>query len=440
MEKREWMRGYLDLVRAQLHWKYARPVVLRELEDHLLDQRDACLAQGMSEQEAEAEALRQMGDPVTVGLELDRVHLPRPAWEILSVTAVLATAGLLLWFILFFDWDRSNNWSPLLSLILGVGVCALVSRVDVNRLGRRPLTLFFGVLAVLLLVWLASCKQYGSYDLRMYTVLLPVGYAGAVYALRGRGGRGLALCGGIYGVLLLLCLYTLSWASAVILSLSAAAVLLLAVRHGAFGPRKKLYTALILAAALLLALGYLAAVWDWLSVLLRPNKDIAGENYMQAVLQGMLAHSKPLGPGERFEMWPGGTGTVTVGSVLEMTNMDCDFLLTAVAYSCGWMAALALLAISVCLPVLCLRRAFRQQTLLGSLLSCAVAVPLAVQTVGYVLGNLGYPLGSFELPLLSFGGTFTVLDFLLLGLLLAVSRCGNILRDQAPQGEEKRYG
>lgn len=430
MEKREWMRGYLDLVRAQLHWKYARPVVLRELEDHLLDQRDACLAQGMSEQEAEAEALRQMGDPVSVGLELDRVHLPQPAWEILSVTAVLATAGLLLWFALFFDWDRSNNWSPLLSLVLGVGVCALVSRVDVNRLGRRAWTLFFGALAVLLLVWLASCKQHGSDYLRMYTVLLPVGYAGAVYALRGRGGRGLALCGGIFGVLVLLCLWVLSGATAVILSLSTAVVLLLAVRHGAFGPRKRLYTALILAAALLLALGYLAAVWDRLSALLRPDKEIAGENYMQVVLQGMLAHSKPWGPGECFELWPGGTGTVTAARVLDMSIMNSDFLLTAVAYSCGWMAALTLLALSVCLPVLCLRRAFRQRTLLGSLLSCAVAVPLAVQTVGYVLGCLGYPLGSFELPLLSSGGTFTVLDFLFLGLLLAVSRCGSILRDQ----------
>ena len=42
----------------QVRWRRARPALAQELRTHLLDQRDACLAQGMSQTEAAAESLR----------------------------------------------------------------------------------------------------------------------------------------------------------------------------------------------------------------------------------------------------------------------------------------------------------------------------------------------------------------------------------------------
>ena len=40
------IRAYLDTVQEQIRWKRARPVVVRELEQHLADQRDAFLEEG----------------------------------------------------------------------------------------------------------------------------------------------------------------------------------------------------------------------------------------------------------------------------------------------------------------------------------------------------------------------------------------------------------
>ena len=74
------MRAYLEAVQAQIRWKRARPVLVRELEQHLEDQRDSFLQEGNSPEEAERLAVQDMGDPVTVGTELDRVHRPRPPW------------------------------------------------------------------------------------------------------------------------------------------------------------------------------------------------------------------------------------------------------------------------------------------------------------------------------------------------------------------------
>ena len=76
MEKPETIREYLDAVQEQIRWKRARPVLARELEQHLTDQRDAFLEEGADLETAERLAVEEMGDPVRVGTELDRVHRP----------------------------------------------------------------------------------------------------------------------------------------------------------------------------------------------------------------------------------------------------------------------------------------------------------------------------------------------------------------------------
>ena len=84
----ETIREYLDTVQEQIRWKRARPVVVRELEQHLTDQRDAFLEEGNTPEAAERLAVEEMGDPVFVGTELDRVHRPKPQWGLLLPAVV----------------------------------------------------------------------------------------------------------------------------------------------------------------------------------------------------------------------------------------------------------------------------------------------------------------------------------------------------------------
>ena len=80
----ESVRGYLDAVEAQIRWKRARTVAARELETHLEDQQEEFLAEGHPPEEAERLAVEDMGDPVAVGADLDRLHRPRPQWGMLG--------------------------------------------------------------------------------------------------------------------------------------------------------------------------------------------------------------------------------------------------------------------------------------------------------------------------------------------------------------------
>ena len=82
---------YLSAVEEQIRCKKVRPMVRRELEDHIQDQRDAYISEGKIGREAEKLAVCQMGDPVETGRALDRIHRPRMEW-MLPLMAVLLSA------------------------------------------------------------------------------------------------------------------------------------------------------------------------------------------------------------------------------------------------------------------------------------------------------------------------------------------------------------
>ena len=103
MQEHKTIQEYLETAAAQIRWKRARSVVMPELRRHLEDQRDAFAAEG--HEDAEGLAVEEMGDPVTVGTELDSIHRPRPQWGLLALTMLLALCGALLQIWLTASWS-----------------------------------------------------------------------------------------------------------------------------------------------------------------------------------------------------------------------------------------------------------------------------------------------------------------------------------------------
>ena len=94
---------YLHTLTEQIRCKMARGTIEQEINDHIEDQKEEFLSEGMSQTEAEEAAVREMGDPVEVGLEMDRIHKENIAIEIFergagytraSGTGACAAAGV----------------------------------------------------------------------------------------------------------------------------------------------------------------------------------------------------------------------------------------------------------------------------------------------------------------------------------------------------------
>ena len=80
----------------QIRCKMARGTIEQEINDHIEDQKAEFLSEGMSQTEAEEAAVREMGDPVEVGLGMDRIHRPTMAWGMIALIVGLSLAGYLL--------------------------------------------------------------------------------------------------------------------------------------------------------------------------------------------------------------------------------------------------------------------------------------------------------------------------------------------------------
>ena len=124
----------------QVRWKKARPGLAAEIRTHLLDQRDACLAQGMDEGAAQGEAVRQMGDPVALAALGTLVRL------VLTMDTPSATPGL----------------THIIGGVLGAVCLAMGYLLDVSALGRVAGWLCMGFLIVvtpMLPIWVFSWQE-----------------------------------------------------------------------------------------------------------------------------------------------------------------------------------------------------------------------------------------------------------------------------------------
>ena len=82
----------------------------------------------MSQTEAEEAAVREMGDPVEVGLEMDRIHRPTMAWGMIALIVGLSLAGYLL---------RSVMYQTVLGIEQSAGKQKNCSGQECHRAGIR---------------------------------------------------------------------------------------------------------------------------------------------------------------------------------------------------------------------------------------------------------------------------------------------------------------
>lgn len=430
----ESFREYTELLCRQLRWKKARPVIEREIGAHLCDQRDALMKSGMDEEAAIHEAIRQMGDAVETGVALDRVHRPKPAWALIALTALLALIGVSI--RLFLTYDSDAPWKPILNLaavLLGMGCMLGAYFLDFTLIGKRPLVFYFGaVLAVVFFCLVPGQPMMnGQYYYVQYVLLLfPLAFSALLYRLRGRKYVGLILAFLGAALLSLGCILVPSVAGLAI-TVPAALALLIAVAAGDWFSIGRVRTfvfigAVILSAAILLLLAIPpdSPIAERVAVAFNPWSDRLRSGYIGVVVRELIGGARFIGRGIT------GENSVYAPDILERGT---DFLLTWLIHDVGWIAFIIIMAVIAAFLFCCFRLCFKQQNMLGRLVSLAVMMTLALQTVFYVGANLGFVLVySISLPLVSYGNTATVVNMALIGVMLSAFRSGALVKDGAP--------
>lgn len=411
---REVLADYLTAVGAQIRWQRAREPLLRELSDHITDQAADYQADGLEETAALDRAVAEMGDPETVGRDLDRLHRPKNRWGLALAVLLLALAGLFLQFMIYqingqgvFDvYARQAVWVPIaLALLCGVWFS------DCTLLLRRR---WAAVLTVAAVAW-AVLGTNGTYrPIALYVaLLLPVLYA-ALLCRRRDGGPVTVLLWGLAAWVLPLPTMLVPSASAYLLSGSAMTLVLLAAAGLGWFAGKRWKSLLL---SLLPTFFYWGALilfrmmggysFQRLAVFLHPELDPNGAGYFYLHLRQ-------------------GTFAGLQDNVLSSTDLMLAFL---AQWKGEWVFPLSAVLLAL-VTLLLLRRVWKLRSRTGRLLALSALLPLLLQVGLYILYNLGYSLfAPLSLPFLSYGAGYLLLNCLLVGFLLSVFRMDALLRD-----------
>ena len=134
----------------------ARPGVAREIGDHIEDQTRAFMGEGMSRQEAESAALKDMGNPVDAGVELDKVHRPAMPWGMIALIIALSVLSCIFQYLLnqksiSAGGDGCSVGRQILFTMCGILAMTGVCFADYTRIAARARELMTGLILLLIL-------------------------------------------------------------------------------------------------------------------------------------------------------------------------------------------------------------------------------------------------------------------------------------------------
>ena len=153
----------------------------------------------MSKEDAEREAVRQMGDPVETGCALNRIHRPAFPWKLFVLAVFLTGASMLISLTIDAKINEDGVQAAQVGSLFMVNAVSfamifVIMYFDYTWLFLHIRAVYALYMICLCLVW--SGGILGNYQtalLASYSVqvLLPVIFAGIIYQYRGQGFRGI---------------------------------------------------------------------------------------------------------------------------------------------------------------------------------------------------------------------------------------------------------
>lgn len=430
-------KKFLQTTCKQIKYKSIHKSIADELLNHIQDQKNEYLKQGMDEERAAVKAVEQMGDPILVGQQLDKAHRPRTEWSVLLLAAFLVVLGGAVQFVFSIISGNYDNMFArfLLYAPIGIAAFAVTYFFDYTLIGRYSKAAF-GILYFLTIIGFFVFNRTNGAHLHVYYSILlfiPV-FAAIIYGYRNRGYLGIIASGLFFTGAAFICLIAPRLTGLFLFTVCCIIILTVAIIKGYFGVNKKV-SLLIVYVPVFITLTGLAAymifsphIGNRLSIMINPQLDPQGAGYQHLLARKLLSSSKLFGE------------AVIESNTLNqlIPGWSTDFSLTYIISRFGYVAGLVIVIMTALLIVRMFISVLKQKNACGFLVSFAACTAIAGQFVLYVLSNAGVIVLSGTLPLISFGGMGFITNMILIGLVLSVYRRTDIVNDRLEKSDVNR--
>ena len=433
------IEDYLRLVTSQIRCKKACPCVEKELENHIMDQMDAYVKAGMDKEEALDKAILEMGDPVEVGVELDRIHRPQMVWGMVLVVGVLGILSVLLQYRLrAVGNELVMPEKQLVFTAFGFLLMLGIYYLDYSILGKYGkqigavfLGCMIGTIPFRLTVNNASTFIYLfgfsiSVPLAMY-LYVPV-FGGILYSYRKKGYEALWRIALWALIPILLVLQSPSMIHACFLTLIFMIMFTVAVLADWYVVSGKkvlsgLWSLGVFIPVICLFGGNLLAPYQQK----RMAAFLDGKSAMSYIgknISEIFANSSLLGGSK--------AGLVLLNN--QLPGIQSEYVFVSLVACFGIMAGVLVAGLYLGLVWKTFRISKAQHNQLGVMVGCGCSLVLTVQIVYNFLQCLQIvPSSSIALPFLANSGSGILVSYLLMGMILSIYRYKNIPLNAEPK-------
>ena len=142
------LEEYLSELGGQIRDDQARSFVEDEVRCHIMDQAEAYESDGMVREDALITAVREMGDPVSVGIDLDKIHRPHMEWRFLIYVLFISILNLGIQYLInkYISFESDGNivthfsGTSIISTFSGLSAMLVMYRLDFTGTEMAPLS------------------------------------------------------------------------------------------------------------------------------------------------------------------------------------------------------------------------------------------------------------------------------------------------------------
>ncbi|WP_027208655.1 FtsW/RodA/SpoVE family cell cycle protein [Butyrivibrio hungatei] len=452
---------YLAEIKNQIRDKTAREFASNELKAHIEDRAEGLQKKGMDHDSAVLQAVKEMGDPVSVGVDLDRIHRPRLEWKFLLYVIYISILSVGVMYLMYFAMDSGNItngdyvrpflFGKIFTVLLGLVAMIIVYRLDYTILAGRSCKIA-AVFLILMTVsfyffgwqingvtWFLCIRGLTFSSRALFLMYLPM-FAGILYDYRNKGVDALfkiflwmiapVVSARIYGDI------TLPFA--IFMLFSESILFMIALNKNWYRVNNlKVLTGMGIGFAASLALFILRIMnsSDYQKMRLKiwllhygltfgsvDTTDAEYMNYINRCLDNIFLRSRFIGKSES-----------AIEVAQNMSESLADYILATIAATCGKLAVAVIIISLIALAVYVFSISIKQKNILGSIVGCSCGIVIAVQVVSNIMIVFGFlPLAATTLPFFSLGVNDIMAGYILLGLVLSIYRYQDIRVEKEP--------
>lgn len=407
---------FLNEVTNQISSKEAKKYIADELSYPLKESKKTWLEKGLTEEQAEEKAIEQMGSPIQLGKQMNKLHKPKIDWLLLSLLGTTLIIGFLPLFSLgYMEEGNFIAYNKIIITLLG-GAAAIGLMLMDYRKWKKQGWLFYslGILMLLLLQFFSNTMINGLPTLRisMLTIeslmAVPFFYLGWAAMLDNERLR-------VWQFILLFSIPILLFISLPTKSTTVIYVVMVIVMlMGSKFTQKAVVTIWSVSAFVSAAIGFVTwqILQDYQKVRLlaffNPKSYADQEGYIILRVRELLSKAGWFGASIKKEFIP---------------EAHTNFVFVSFTYYYGWLFAIALVLILALFVARMITVTFKVKDSYGKLLLIGAISLYTVQfviNIGMILGL--FPMISMSLPFISYGLMPTLFNAFLIGSVLSVFR------------------